>query len=94
MTATTIAVRTKEKCECCGEGQALNHKETGARAAKWRRAVNVSQRSVAENGMGIKQSFYSALELGQRHWTPALIEKFETVIVPLLNQKRVEIEKL
>lgn len=92
--SATIAVRTSDKCECCGEGLALNSKEIGLRAAKWRRAVNVSQRSVAENGMGIKQSFYSALELGQRNWTPELIEKFETVIRPLLEQKRIDVERL
>lgn len=72
----------------------MDHKQTGDRAAKWRRAVNVSQKSVAENGMGIKQSFYSALELGNRRWTPQLIQQFETVIMPLIEDRKIDVGEL
>lgn len=90
----TILVRTTLECDCCGQGGALDNKKIGANAAKWRRAVNVSQKSVAVNGMDIKQSFYSALELGQRTWTPALIKKFEKVIIPLIEQRKIDVRTL
>lgn len=91
---TSIIVRTSAKCPTCGQDGHIDHVATGANAAKWRRAANVSQINLAEKGMGIKQSFYSTLEMGQGRWTPELISKFESSMMPILNQKKVDVRTL
>lgn len=90
----TILVRSKSECDCCGQTGSLDHKKIGALAARWRRAVNVSQKTVAMKGMDIRQSFYSALELGERKWTPALIAKFEKLILPLITKRNIDVGTL
>lgn len=90
----TIAVHATSQCPACGDGHQLDHKATGRKAATWRTAANVSQRNLASKGMGIKQSFYSSLERGERRWTVALIQKFEQSIRPLLDAASVKVEVL
>lgn len=89
----TILVRNGSPCESCG-GDAIDNKKTGKLAAKWRRAANVSQKTLAEKGMGIKQTYYSSLELGHRNWTPKLVADFEAAIMPVLKASKVDVGKL
>lgn len=71
----TILVHNGSSCASCGDGKSIDHKATGAKAMQCRKRLQLTQKEVAKR-MGIAQSYYAALEAGQRNWVPALAQSF------------------